>query len=88
MSDTQQEKAKENFIALLQIYWPVLLGWFIIATSNPSPSVDRFGYFVMGFSGFIMIIRRESPTYRKIIRGKWAVIQGIVLLILLWGGLY
>ena len=85
-----QEKTNvilKNILKSLLVMLPALIGSGIILLSN-SPINDlifAFGLFVAGFTGVIVAVRQEIPMSLGSTRGKWAVIQGIGFVILLWG---
>jgi hypothetical protein len=43
------------------------------------------GLFVLGFMGLPMIIRKELPWLTTTIRGKFAIFEGVVLMLIWWG---
>jgi hypothetical protein len=97
MSNQENEKfrKRENVLkrALLSllVYAPALLGSGIILSSKGplTGSILGPGCFLAGFSGIIMIVRRESPSSIGSLRGKWAVVEGVILTAIFWiAGLY
>ncbi len=66
---------------------PVVLGLGIIFVSRRplSPHVLSIGFFLAGFTGVIVILRKESPMSIGSVRGKWAVVEGVIFTILCWG---
>ena len=89
MSNRPQERDKiiKRMIYTFLVYLPFLIGGGIVLLIG---GLDNFlltslGYFLAGFSGIIMIIRKESPTSRILIRGKWAIISGTIFTLLCWG---
>lgn len=87
MPNDYRNKIFKNMIYTFQVYLPFLIGaWIFLSIREPQKYfLHSFSMFIAGFSGVIMIIRKESPTSRKIIRGKWAVFSGVIFTILLWG---
>ena len=59
---------------------PILLGFMAFAISL------SLGCFIAGFSGVIVAVKKEAPSGRGTIRGKWAVVPGILTTLLFWAG--
>lgn len=90
----RKEKDRNIYCSLLRgvlitllTYAPALLGTGIILSSKGplTGPVLSLGAFLIGFSGVIIIVRKESPSSIRPVRGKWAVIQGIIFTVLFWG---
>jgi hypothetical protein len=66
---------------------PALLGLAIIMTSRGPLDSRRasLSFLLAGLTGIIVVIRRESPFSLGAIRGKWAVIEGLVFVVICWG---
>jgi len=90
MSNSRQERKEiiKRIVYMFQVYLPFLIGFgIVLSIRKPDEFLLRsLGYFLAGFSGVIMIIRKESPTSRRIIRGRWAILSGIIFTMLWWGG--
>lgn len=69
---------------LLIIYFPFLLSGAIILTRKNSSDLP-FCFFLVGFTGIIMIIRKEQPGPFGYYRGRWVIILGVALTIMFWG---
>ncbi len=85
-----QNKANAILRKILQnllITLPALLGFAILFFSQRPVNDMTFSLalFIAGFTGVIVAIRKEIPMSIGSIRGKWAVIQGGGVTILLWG---
>ena len=64
---------------------PILAAFAVIAVSNhPSNAVFSFAAFIAGFSGVIIIFRKEVPSSFASIRGVPALIIGSVVTLLCW----
>jgi hypothetical protein len=66
---------------------PVLIALGIILVSRGSLSPQKLGlcFFIAGFTGLIVVIRKESPMAIGSIRGKWAVWEGALFTAICWG---
>jgi hypothetical protein len=85
-----QEKTNiilKGILKSLLVMSPALFGFGIILFSQgPIDDVTfGFGLFVAGFTGVIVAVRKEIPISIGSTRRKWAVIQGIGFVALLWG---
>ena len=64
---------------------PILIAFAVIILSNhPSRATFSLAAFIAGFSGVIIIIRKEVPSSFASIRGVPAVIIGIIGTLLFW----
>jgi hypothetical protein len=61
-------------------YLPILLGFMAWALSI------SLGCFIAGFTGIIMLIKKESPSGIATVRGKSAIIIGILITSFFWTG--
>jgi hypothetical protein len=76
-----------GIVKTLLVMSPALLGFSIILFSK-GPVDDltfSLGLFLAGFTGVIVAIRKEIPSSLRSVRGKWAVIQGIGFVTVMWG---
>ena len=66
---------------------PALLGFGIILTTNGPLGSRRLAFccFLAGFTGVIVMARKESPTSIGATRGKWAVVEGLIFTVICWG---
>jgi uncharacterized membrane protein YccC len=66
---------------------PAILGIaMILASKGPlNRTLLSASFFLAGFTGVIVMIRKESPTSIGGIRGKWAVVEGLIFTIICWG---
>jgi len=95
---TEGEKAylKSSFVNFVsQFVWPntypwlpFVIGLIIIFSSKGlnSPNLFSLACFVSGFSGVIIAVRREIPVGLSVISGPRALIEGILVTLLCWGG--
>jgi hypothetical protein len=92
MADKKSLQEKSKYI--LQGLWletltflPVFIGLAIIILMVNTMGTFGFslGAFVAGFTGVIIIFRKEIPTPLNRIQGTMAVIEGILMTVLLWG---
>jgi len=93
MSDKDHQKEQVGFV--LQGLWlefltfllPVGIGVvLLILTVNMLGIFScSLALFVAGFSGLIVLVRKEIPTALGRIRRKRAVVEGIMLIVLFWG---
>lgn len=84
---TRTKMILQGILKNLLVTSPALLGAAILFFSK-GPINDMtfsFALFLAGFTGVIVAIRKEIPMSIGSIRGKWAVIQGVGVVILLWG---
>ena len=65
---------------------PIALAFLLLLAMDKVIPNIRFGLFAFlsGFTGVIIVIRREVPMSLGSIKGKPAVIQGAVIIILYW----
>ena len=65
---------------------PIIIGFLVIAATKGPLTSSSFslGAFIAGFSGVIIMFRREIPTSLVAIRGNAAVVFGILLTGLMW----
>ena len=66
---------------------PALLALGIILVSQNSLSSQKLGlcFFMAGFTGLIVVIRKESPISIVSFTGKWAVWEGALFTLICWG---
>jgi hypothetical protein len=71
----------------LLISLPALLGFGIIPTTKGPLGSLRLAFccFLAGFTGVIVMARKESPTSIRATRGKWAVVEGLIFIVICWG---
>lgn len=82
-SNRQREIEKEMIKGVWRsflVYLPILLGFMAFAISI------SLGCFIAGFTGIIMMIRKESPSGLATIRGATAVVGGVLTTIFFWAG--
>jgi len=90
---------KTDFWVLDIISWglPLLLflGWgFLALTVFHGKAPQGISYlilwfcsFLAGTSGFFQVIKKEVPgAMGRTIKGGWAIISGVILMLLFWGG--
>lgn len=91
---TRNKNKEERTKFILQGLWlsfltflPAFIGLaIIILTINKMAGVGfSLGSFVAGFTGVIIILRKEIPTVLNRIQGTRAVIEGTLITVLLWG---
>ena len=64
---------------------PILIAFAVIAVSDhPSNMIFSLSAFIAGFSGVIIIFRKEVPSSFASIRGMPALIIGSVVTLLCW----
>lgn len=81
-SDRQRELEKEmikNVWKSWVIYSPFLFGFMALAISL------SLGFFIVGFTGVIVAVRKEMPSGWGTIRGPMAIVVGVLTTILFWG---
>jgi hypothetical protein len=83
----KQKWVLEGFLLSLLVGFPAIIGFGIILMSRGTlnPNTLSLGCFLAGFSGVIVVIRKEAPTSIIRIRGIWAIIEGILFTLLCWG---
>ena len=66
---------------------PALLGLGIILMSKGplNSHVLSVSFFLAGFTGIIIMIRKESPVSIGSVRGRGVVFEGLVFTIICWG---
>jgi hypothetical protein len=71
---------------LLGLLW-INIGKQIYGTLPRIPNLimGSIGFFLMGFSGIVIMIKREIPGTFKSIRGIPALVIGVSVTIFLWG---
>jgi hypothetical protein len=89
-----------NFLSKWQtihlVMLPVVIGILIMLisiglgnTGHIGNEIGRFllplGFFVWGFMGLPMIIRKETPWFMGTIKGWIGIAQGVILLLMGWG---
>jgi hypothetical protein len=80
--DESREAFKKMVKGLYTSLWmisPILLGFMAFSISI------SLGCFIAGFSGIIVLIKKEIPTGLNTIRGTRAIIEGLIITILFWG---
>jgi hypothetical protein len=94
MSNAEKENISERSKRLLRgsllevlTFSPIFLGFgvFLFVKGLPSSSLLSLMSFIAGFSGVIIIIRKEVPSPFWTVRGTAAVLQGIAFTIICWG---
>jgi hypothetical protein len=81
-SDRQREIEKEMIKGVWKsflVFSPILLGFMAFAISI------SLGSFIAGFTGIIIVTRKEIPAGFTSIRGTRAVVEGVLITILFWG---
>jgi hypothetical protein len=96
MSNAEKENISERNKRLLRgsllevlTFSPIFLGlgvFFFLQGLLPSSSLYSLMSFIAGFSGVIIVIRKEVPSPFWTVRGTAAVLQGIAFTIICWGG--
>jgi len=72
--------ASPLFLALIIL---ILLGYFSV---DPiSPLLISLTFFISGFMGIIIIVRREVPAILFTITGTQAIVEGSVVTFFFWG---
>ncbi|MBK7454378.1 MAG: hypothetical protein IPJ46_11870 [Anaerolineales bacterium] len=73
-------------LSLVTIF-PPFLGILILFLSKKPLTGTAFAlsFFIAGFYGVIVIIRKEIPMALRSVYGKWAVIQGLSVTVFCWG---
>jgi hypothetical protein len=75
--------------AILNIFTgiPMMLaiGTLFFLKGLPDSYLYSLAFFIGGFSGVIIIIRKEVPTSIWTIRGNAAILRGVFLIIVFWG---
>jgi hypothetical protein len=76
---------KRFFLSLIT-FMPIFVGLgLIFAGKGPiERCITSFSFFISGFTGVIIIIRKEIPIPMGSIEGGRAVIEGLLLTIVLW----
>ena len=91
---TKNKNKEEQTKFILQGLWlsfltflPAFIGLAIITLTINSMGDLGFslGSFVAGFTGVIIILRKEIPTALNRIKGTRAIVEGILITVLLWG---
>ena len=67
------------------VFSPVFLGFTIFTLSKGDPLLFSLGSFIAGFTGIIVVVKKEIPVGLTSIRGTRAVVEGILTMILFWG---
>jgi hypothetical protein len=83
MATPQRELEKEMIRGVWKHFLyglPVLFGFMAFAISL------SLGCFIAGFSGVIIAIKKQAPSGRGTLRGKWAVILGLLNTTFWWVG--
>jgi len=90
---SSEEMPTRFWAGFFAITWVVIIVIFFFIRENlitlPFPSIIdyiaiSFAFFIGGLSGVVCIINREFPIFLIIIRGKVAVIIGLLILMLSW----
>jgi len=69
-------------------YSPAIVGlalMFLLVGHVPTTLLFSLATFVAGFSGVIILIRKEVPSSLWTIRGRGAILRGIGWVIVCWG---
>jgi hypothetical protein len=93
MSKLKRKKLDRNnsfftgYINLLITVAPMLAALAIIFWSKRPvrPFIFSLSFFIAGFTGLIVIIRREIPMIFNTISGLQAIIEGGIVTIFCWG---
>jgi hypothetical protein len=87
IDDNRNTLVLRGMLLNLLVSLPALFGFGIILISKGplSSGVLMIGCLLAGFTGIIIILRKESPMSIGYVTGKWAVIEGIVFTIFCWG---
>jgi len=82
-----KNKLLRGLILNIAVSSPALLGLgMILLSKGPlNPYVLSTSFFLAGFTGIIIIIRKESQMSIGSVHGKWAVFEGLVFTIVCWG---
>ena len=77
----------KGFLQNLLVSFPALLGAGLFLTPWGPHTRFRLALsgFIAGFTGVIQIIRKESPTAIVTIKGKPAIIEGVIFTAICWG---
>lgn len=81
-NDRQREMEKEmikNVWKSWLVYSPFLFGFIAFAISL------SLGFFIVGLSGVIIVVRKEMPSGWGSIHGPLAIATGVVTIISCWG---
>ena len=92
MSRTKHDTYSKNrlmlnrFLLSLMTITPAIIGLGILLVGNGpfERLMTSLGFFVSGFTGVIIIIRKEIPIPIGSIQGKRAVVEGLLFTIVLW----
>jgi hypothetical protein len=83
----EQKNIFRGMALSLLVNLPALLGFAIILFTKGPISTSRWalGFFLAGFTGVILIVRKESPTSLGAVRGTRAIVKGFVFTAMCWG---
>jgi hypothetical protein len=87
-NDNLREAGKEmwkGFWRSFLVFSPAFVGLVIIFMAKGDPLIFSLGSFFAGFTGIIIMTRKEIPTVVTSIRGTRAIIEGALITIILWG---
>lgn len=81
----------KNYKVMLSTSLPMILALLVIFLIALTPGNKEIGwlafpFFLAGWTGVIMMVRKEAPSIIAPQRGKIAVIQGALITFLFWGG--
>lgn len=91
MTDKNHLQEQANFIFRglwlgFLTFLPVFIGLVVMTlTANMGTLGFSLGAFISGFSGVIILVRKEIPTGLNRIRGTMAIIEGLLFIVLCWG---
>ncbi len=86
MNERKKREMYKRMGLMILTFLPMILALpLLIAMTGVIPNI-RFGLFsfIVGLTGVIIVIRKEIPMALGSIKGKSAVIQGTVIIILCW----
>jgi len=78
-NSARQRRMMEGFWKIPLYFLLALLPFAALAISI------SLGFFIMGFLGVVAIVKKEIPIKHGFIRGKPAVIIGLLTTVFLWG---
>lgn len=86
MNERKKREMYKRMGLMVMTFSPIALAFLLLLAMDKVIPNTRFGLFAFlsGFTGVIIVIRREVPMSLGSIKGKPAVIQGAVIIILYW----
>jgi len=77
----------KGVITNIAVSTPAIIGLIIIAQSRGplTPTRICLAFFIAGFTGLIILVRKNSPISIGSVRGRLAVIEGAVFMSICWG---